>query len=383
MSQAKPIVSKVKTKKTNFWAGVKFFFGSWISNDYCVEARNKPWYYAVLIALLSTFLAILPISINYFNTKGETFFNSPLYGYENSLVDFDETLANKNVHLLVNNNTLSVTGWNDAFKEDGGIYLHKYTTVVNELPTTTTTDGNGSAVTSTGDTPVAIQNQVIDLAIYNLTDVADSSQVASTVQTLLNAADPAGNSTYSINAIFLTETGFYAYKHPTSSTISVAKDVPYKWDSAKIQGKDLALLVSQDITTGTSYNVTYAEDPTAYTDATLSAYKNLFNETRNSTRVSIAWQYTGIFTGVFAGLAMILGLTVFLMTRGKSNPFRVYTFWECQKIAYWASLTPALLAMILSFTLSAYAMVYYIFLYGMRIMWMSMRSLRPQYDESK
>jgi maltodextrin utilization protein YvdJ len=71
------------------------------------------------------------------------------------------------------------------------------------------------------------------------------------------------------------------------------------------------------------------------------------------------------------------------MTRGKSNPFRVYTFWECQKIAYWASLAPAILAMILSFSLPAYAMIYYIFFYGMRIMWMSMRSLRPQYDESK
>jgi maltodextrin utilization protein YvdJ len=380
MSQAKPVVSKVKTKKTNFWAGVKFFFGSWISNDYCVEARNKKWYYAVMIALLSTFLALLPISINYFNTKGETFFNSPLYGYENALVDFDETVSSKNVHLVVNNNALSITGWEDAFKEDGGVYLHKYTKTVNELPTTTTTDSNGSSITSTGDTPISVQTEVVDLAVYNLT--SDGS-AAATVATLLAAADPAGNSTYSINAIFLTEDGFYAYKHPTSTTISVAKDVPYKWDSAKIQGKDLASLVKEDITTGTSYGVSKAEDVDSYTTATLSAWKNLFNETRNSTRISIAWQYTGIFGGVFAGLAVILGLTVFLMTRGKSNPFRVYTFWECQKIAYWASLTPAILAMILSFTLAQYAMIYYIFLFGMRIMWMSMRSLRPQYDESK
>jgi hypothetical protein len=380
MSQAKPVVSKVKTKKTNFWAGVKFFFGSWISNDYCVEARNKPWYYAVLIALLSTFLAILPISINYFNTKGESFFNSPLYGYENALVDFDETLASKNVHLKVNNNTLSVTGWDDAFKSDSGVYLHRYTVTVNELPTTTTTDSSGSTVTSHGDIPVAVQTQVVDFAVYNLTN---DGSAAATIATLLAASDPAGNSTYSINAMFLTEDGFYAFKHPTTTTVSVAKDTPYKWDSAKIQGKDLASLVSEDITTGTAYSVSKSEDVDGYTNATMSAWKNLFNETRNSTRLSIAWQYTGIFTGVFAGLAIILGLTVFLMTRGKSNPFRVYTFWECQKIAYWASLTPAILAMILSFTLSAYAMVYYIFLYGMRIMWMSMRSLRPQYEESK
>jgi maltodextrin utilization protein YvdJ len=380
MSQAKPVVSKVKTKKTDFWAGVKFFFGSWINNDYCVEGRNKKWYWAVLIALLSTFLAILPISISYFNTQGESFFNTSLYGYENSLVAFDETMNEKNIHLTINNNTLTITGWEDAFKADGGVYLHKYTTTVNELPTTTTTDSNGSTVTSTGTTPVSVQTEVIDFAVYNLTS---DDTAAADIASVMASADPAGNSTYSINAMFLTSTGFYAFKHPTSTTISVAKDAPYKWDSAKIQGKDLASLVSKDITTDISYGVAKKDDVAGYTAATLSAWKNLFNETRNSTRISMAWQYTGIFSGVFAALAVILGLTVFLMTRGKSNPFRVYTFWECQKIAYWASLAPAILAMILSFSLPAYAMIYYIFFYGMRIMWMSMRSLRPQYDESK
>jgi hypothetical protein len=76
----------------------------------------------------------------------------------------------------------------------------------------------------------------------------------------------------------------------------------------------------------------------------------------------------------------LLGLTVFLMTRGKTNPFRIYTFWECQKIAYWAAFSPSVLALI-GFAFPAYAPLVYIFLYGMRVMWMSMRSLRPVYNE--
>ena len=91
--------------------------------------------------------------------------------------------------------------------------------------------------------------------------------------------------------------------------------------------------------------------------------------------------WVGIVAAIFVALTFILGLTVFLMTRGKRNPFNVYTFWQSQKIAYWASFTPAVLAMILSFIVPSWAILFYIFLFGMRIMWMSMRSLRPQYTE--
>ena len=110
----------------------------------------------------------------------------------------------------------------------------------------------------------------------------------------------------------------------------------------------------------------------------------MMSKAYNSTKITNAWMNTGIFSAVFVGLALVLGLMVFLMTRGKNNPFRIYTFWESQKIAYWASFSPAVLSLLAFIpALSNYAILMYIFFYGMRVMWMSMRSLRPQYEESK
>ena len=74
---------------------------------------------------------------------------------------------------------------------------------------------------------------------------------------------------------------------------------------------------------------------------------------------------------------MIFGLVVFLLTRGKRNPFRVYTFWETQKIAYWAGVAPALLSLALGFLLTQFSLMLFIFLFGMRLMWLSMKTMRP------
>ena len=71
------------------------------------------------------------------------------------------------------------------------------------------------------------------------------------------------------------------------------------------------------------------------------------------------------------------------MTRGKkTNPFHILTFWQTQKIAYWESLAPGILSL-LGFIpfFSQFAMFFYLFLMGMRTMWMSTRQLRPQYDQ--
>ena len=104
---------------------------------------------------------------------------------------------------------------------------------------------------------------------------------------------------------------------------------------------------------------------------------NIINLSYETDKVAGAWQYTGIFAGVNTGLIVLFGLVIFLMTRGKKNPFRIINFWETQKIAYWACFTPAIISMIGGFLLTQYAFIFFMFTFGMRMMWMSMRSLRP------
>ena len=73
-----------------------------------------------------------------------------------------------------------------------------------------------------------------------------------------------------------------------------------------------------------------------------------------------------------------MGLMVFLLTRGKTNPFRIYTFWDCQKIAYWAVPAPSVISLALGFFMSNFALVSFALVVGLRVMWLSMRTLRPE-----
>ena len=106
-------------------------------------------------------------------------------------------------------------------------------------------------------------------------------------------------------------------------------------------------------------------------------YKKIVNLSYETDKVSGAWQYTGIFAAVDLGLLLLFGLVLFLMTRGKKNPYRIYNIWNTIKIACWASLTPAVLALALGFWLVQYGFIIFMFLYGMRMMWLSMKTFRP------
>ena len=86
-----------------------------------------------------------------------------------------------------------------------------------------------------------------------------------------------------------------------------------------------------------------------------------------------------LFLGIYVGLVFVMGLLVFVLTRGKNNMFNYLTFIDTQKIVWWACLTPAILAMILGFILTNFAQMMFIVLLGLRVMWISMKQLRPQY----
>lgn len=379
---SKSYVVKQQKPKTSFWHEALFFGKSLISNDTCVEARTKPWWSAVLIALISTIVALLPISISAFSQSGSTFLSSPTYSYESQLVDFDTSLKAKGLHLKVANSQMTLTS-------DGGLtgteawaaayptytfnpYVRSHQETLSYYKADTTSSSAASSTTTY--TLVTETKTIVDFAAYWVNDSTTIAAFAADSTTgVLAAPQPLGatGSTYSINCLFLSKDGFWAYKLP-SGTSSYTSLIKGKWDDAGLQGMDLATMVSA------------SSDRSTYESNVLSAYKDMMSKAYNSTKITNAWMNTGIFSAVFVGLALVLGLMVFLMTRGKNNPFRIYTFWESQKIAYWASFSPAVLSLLAFIpALSNYAILMYIFFYGMRVMWMSMRSLRPQYEESK
>lgn len=359
--------NKSKADKAAIKETVKMGFSTLISNPACVEmGRNHKWYAPVIIGLLSVFLAVLPIGIARGSTKGSDFFTSPTYGYEYGLVHFLEDADKFNRDADTDNDitirvnaaakTLTATNFPELYADTSGhsFYQHK----------------DGTTVT---------------FEVFYTSNVGDdySSFVKEIVTNKVNPYNTAETRDYYCNLLILGRESFSSYTYKVGAT-SATQSLTGKYDVAKsfnIVSPDHQDLLNQD-SHGTAYSVPYTsvtkDNYDTWLTSNLEAWKLFYTDAYNSTKVTATWTWIGIMAAVFAGFTIFMGLMVFLMTRGKNNPYKIYTFWETQKIAYWASLSPAILAMILSFFLSNFAMFFYIFLYGMRMMWLSMKTLRPE-----
>lgn len=88
----------------------------------------------------------------------------------------------------------------------------------------------------------------------------------------------------------------------------------------------------------------------------------------------------GICLGINAGITIIVIPILFLMTRGKNNPNRSIKFYQIMGIGFHATLSPAILALIIGYIMGGafqYMTMLYVMCYGFRAMWLSMKYLRP------
>ncbi len=370
---------KKEPKKNSFWEGLKFFFSSLFSNDTCVEARKKPWWTGLIIALLSCVVATLPTMVSYFSRSGSAFFDAPTNAMDTALVEFEKALSDNNVSMKIENKKLTLTvddeaKWNSICKDNGGnqqdFYGHYYTinnVVLGE-------DGKAKAETKTycdlavyyvkADKLALVQKTIMEYASAEILAKQDPNAV-------LNNGVKAEDK-YSTNLIVFGEDSFVAFKKPVGAETY----------AAAIQGKydfgvnfDLKDLYKQNMK-----GVAYKSDlgTAAHRDEVMKAYSNFFAASWESTKNTIAWQYSGIAMAINAGLVLLFGLMIWLMTRGKQNPFHEFSFLDSEKIAWWSAAAPAILSLIGFMPFFAnFAMFIFLFLMGMRTMWMSTRTLRP------
>ena len=106
----------------------------------------------------------------------------------------------------------------------------------------------------------------------------------------------------------------------------------------------------------------------------------------NKTRIASAWIQTGVMALVDLGVILLMGFMLWILTRGKTNPFRMYTILDTWKITCWLSLAPAILTIPLAFLIKNLPDIWFPMFLGIRAMWVSMKQLRPDgtgYQEPK
>jgi len=350
------MVETEKKVKANF---IKKFLVGLFSNNAAIEgSKQYKWWVAVLIGVLSVAVALVPTFVSLCNSNGSAVFSTYSYDYD------------RNIHEYCSAAVVSGDNLNYKFEQDN-ILTYTGGTADTELDDVKKIIQIESEHYVAGEVGHAKSIEFIAYYVNGTMSAYYESKVTngiSTRQYILNTvdrktdSDPEGTSYYCPNYLILFKDGFAVITYKVNTTTVAAGSAGFDF-KPYYQGQDFI---------GSIY---VAGDDIA---TTFNRFKGVLDSCYQNTKVKSLWSTTGIYAAVFTGMILLLGLMLFLMTRGKNNMFNYLKYMDTQKMILWASLSPAILSLILGFLLPKYAMMFFIVLMGMRAMWMSMKQLRPQ-----
>lgn len=337
-------------------------------------AKTRHLIFAIIIFLIGNFLPIIPIMVSAGTSYGASFLSGYTYGLEISM--------SQQTHEMAENYQLKVNDFNELVLYDHTGNLLNRTTDEEEQPLVAHYVNQNT-------------NQ-IDLEIYYLNRPETSKdKTAKTVKTFVTELE---NRTYKVGTTTLYEVEgkedktevyrpSYIVLYPKGLLMAVYAEKTTKAAGSSYGGSDWkrfeknvnVLTTLTEVYDDNGNQVAYNLRNAAYTDGVLKNWKDTFNLAYQNRKIMNFWATSGIYYGIYLALTIFMGLLIFLLTRGKKNPYNYLNLLTCQKIEAWICFTPALLGMIVGFIFSNFAVMAYIMLLGLRTMWLSMKQLRPQY----
>ena len=351
---------KIETRRT-----VRDLFASIIKNDAAIDgAKTAPWWIALILFFVGSFLPIIPIMVNASKTYGASFVSGTIYGYDQALTSCGLKLKADSYELKVTNHELiaykdgkelTQTWVDDADLQPIAVYNNDYEGKTNRALNIFYSDrpktGNAKSINDLIKSIESVKYCVNTHATYNPETDGDVA-------------------TYIPSYLILFKTGSYSKIYqPKSATAAATSYTGMDWKNTK----DMDLLE----TVTTVANVAANPLDANYVAGVFANWKTVFNVAFQTQKTYNFWFTSGLYYGIYLVLGVFMGLMMFLLTRGKNNPNRGLTFFITCKIDAWITLTPALLGMILGFIWNAAAGLGFIVLIGLRTMWLSMRQLSP------
>ena len=361
-----------KTKNT-----LRLLFGNLINNNIAIEgAKTLPWWVAAIMFVLGTFVPVIPIMVNTSKTTGSDFVKSYTYDYDQALVSCGVKLKTESLY--------------DFRVEDQQLVGYHRENAADEFVAMTST-----WIENADLTPVAVFNREFEGVKTRALNVYYSDRPltgkVNSISTLISAIEAqkyvlntdeiynsevhtevdAKKGVYIPSYIVLYKTGLYSSIYKTGTTTAANHSYAgLDWKHAKFTN------LLEEVTTVEEKEMNILDK--TYVDGSFANWKAIFNDAYINQRVKTFWMTSGMYFGIYLILAVFMGLMIFLLTRGKANPNRGLTFWITTKISWIACVAPGILAMIVGFFWSPAAGLGFIVLFGLRIMWLSMRSLSPQ-----
>ena len=306
---------------------IKLFFSSLISNNACIDAgRKKPWYAAIILFFISIILSVVPSTVLELRKHGDKNFDNTTYYTKEAVTLFAKDIADGKF-----GDQLYV------LKEDKSSKLV----------------GNESI------------NSYFEFDLANGEKLGYAFQYSSNAdaETWINAFVKEANVSFFIFTPDHVYISLLDPSKPSTSTrvLSLQCEDAYK----KVGEREII----------ESYVAEKNATDTA--EATWNNWKGLIRKFYNQSRLIYAGRQLLVMSAINVGIIAIMGFMIWVLTRGKNNPYRIFNVWECYKIVFWSALTPSILTCGLGFLIKSFASMMFPLLLGVRVMWLSMKSLRP------
>ena len=379
------MAKKLKKVKKGMNPKVKFTlvnsFKGLISNQAVIDgSRGSAWWVAAIFFAFSAILPLIPTFAQLSKMNGASFIANLNYGldeqlshfaFKQKLAGYEFKVEGGKLHYFENYNFESRTGTEKAFVEPNESYFENRECEFKIINSVT--------------------NQ-IDAKFYFWTDKNLAANVDKiTKQTYLingnNGSDgqkiptPEMKDTvvYLPNIIIFTPTTMAValYKSNTTNGAGTTNG-GLDWLNSRTDIGLIERLLGKEVA-----NVTATADENKFVNEhkgeVISVFRDVCTETYLNQKSKTKWTNTGIYFGIYGGVIIFLGLMVFILTRGKNNPYKFLNIWECQKISWWGAASPAIIGTILSliFSGNAIGQMAFILVVSLRIMWLSMKQLRP------
>ena len=334
------------------------FFGGLISNQRAMDgAKTNPWWVAVIIGIFGIVLPVLPITISQAKTYGASFLASNKYNFDQNIASLTVQMLKDGDEFVVNNDHLLEYQPAEGLPARGD-----YEPIITKV---NSSDGQ------------------YELMIYYMT--GDYSGLTAFIESIDARQYKVGTTSiavaedvkYAPSYMLLFKEGLYVRLNKYNSTEAGSNTYTnFKTDWKQFEP-------GHKLLAGTLGDLVLTEiDPNTNGEVKDKIYKNweeVFNKSFISQKRYNTWVTSAIFFGIYFGLLILMGLLLFLLTRGKNNVFNYLKFMDTEKMAWWSSLAPGILAMIVGFIFSRFAQMAFIVLFGLRVMWIAMKQLRPQY----
>ena len=345
---------KARTKEI-----LKDGFGSLISNAAAIRgAKNGPLWLTILFFIFAILLPIVPLFVQQAKTNGSTFLNNYSYGLERTFTSLALDLDDNDVKFEIKDHLLTVKEGENPVDLNSYGSLKPYATYENAV------SGQYDFVLYLSSATTQSEKNVVNQAIVSTHYGFNTTTVSAETEKV-----------YSPSYMILFTNGVYMAIVGNNTTKVLAYSYSGDFKTIDDTANYLETLLTVNDKDGNAVAPSLVSNE--YINGVYANLKKFLNKSYETLKIKNTWVSSAIYLGIFFGLNVIMGFLMWLLTRGKNNPNNYYTPWLTEKVQARLALAPALITLIVGFFLTSQTLLIYIITIGMRVMWTSMKELRP------